>query len=174
MPIADAVGTVTVDVSATNFYDGIQNIITEGGAELHPEFSVIIDPGDGGVFVNAITANNSTVLAVDGINDVLAEVFFDASGDACGDFVIQLGPASALADGDAFPVPFGFESGMMHVRAADCRADLDCGGDVGPLDLAMLLAAWGENPGHPADFNANGAIDPFDLAVLLGAWGECP
>ncbi len=47
MPIADAVGAVTADVSATNFYDGLQNLITEGGSELHPDFSVIIDPGDG-------------------------------------------------------------------------------------------------------------------------------
>ncbi len=172
-PIAGAMGTVTVDVSATNFFE-VQNLITAGGAELHPDFSVIIDPGDGGVFVNAITSDNSTVLAADGINDVLAQVFFDASADACGDFVIQLGPASALADGDAFPVPFGFTPGMISVRAPPCPADLTSDGIVNAGDLALLLGAWGPNPGHPADFNADGTINAADLAFLLGAWGKCP
>ena len=123
---------------------------------------------------HAITADNSTVLAVDGINDVLAEVFFDASADACGDFVIQLGPASALSDAEAFLVPYDFAPAVVRVRAASCPEDLDCGGDVGPFDLALLLGAWGQNPGHPADFDSSGAIGAFDLALLLGVWGECP
>lgn len=54
-----------------------------------------------------------------------------------------------------------------------CPEDLDGDGLVGPSDLAILLFAWGPNPGDPADFDGNGAIDAFDLAVLLGAWGAC-
>lgn len=127
MPADDAVGAVTANIRLTNFFEP-QNLITAGGAELHPDFSVIIDPGDGGVFVNAITADNSTVQAEDMVNDVLAQVFFDASVDACGDFVIQLGPASALADGDAFPVPFGFT----------CWCDVSTNAD-GPIRCELLL-----------------------------------
>lgn len=174
VPPEGAVGSVTANVPTTNFYNGIQNVIAEGGAELHPDFSVILDLGDGGVFVNAITADNSTVIAIDDVNDVLTQVFFDTSADACGDFIMQLGPASALSDGDAFPIPFGFESGMVRVRVADCPADLNCDGTVEAFDLALLLGSWGPNPGDPADLDPDGDVGAFDLALLLGAWGLCP
>ncbi len=55
-----------------------------------------------------------------------------------------------------------------------CPADLDGDGQVGAFDLALLLGAWGPNPGHPADFDGDGAVGAFDLAILLGAWGLCP
>ncbi len=55
----------------------------------------------------------------------------------------------------------------------ECSADLDGDGAVGAADLAMLLGAWGPNPGHPADFNDDGFVGAFDLAQLLGAWGPC-
>ncbi len=55
-----------------------------------------------------------------------------------------------------------------------CRWDLDNDGDVGPADLATLLAAWGPNPGSPADFNGNDDVGPEDLAKLLAQWGPCP
>lgn len=52
-------------------------------------------------------------------------------------------------------------------------ADLSGDGEIGPLDLAMLLAAWGPCPGCPADLNGDGQVGPFDLATLLAAWGPC-
>lgn len=56
----------------------------------------------------------------------------------------------------------------------ECFVDLTGNGVVNASDLALVLGAWGPNPGHPADFNADGLIDHSDLAVLLGAWGPCP
>ena len=56
---------------------------------------------------------------------------------------------------------------------ADCVGDIDTDGDVDAFDLAMLLGAWGPNPGNPADFDGDGDVDAFDLAMLLGAWGPC-
>ncbi len=109
-----AVGTLTADVVATNFFDS-QNLITAGDATRDPLFSVILDGGDGGVFINTITDDNSTVLAVDGVNDVLAEVVLTASFDADGDFTIQMGAASALSDANAFSVPFGAFAGTITV-----------------------------------------------------------
>ncbi len=56
-------------------------------------------------------------------------------------------------------------------------ADFDCDGNVGPLDLAQLLGAWGECPDPadcPADLNADGTVGPTDLAQLLASWGEFP
>ena len=37
-------------------------------------------------------------------------------------------------------------------------------------DLALLLGAWGVNPGDPADINNDGVVDAADLALLLGSW----
>ncbi|MCH8852823.1 MAG: hypothetical protein IID41_09265, partial [Planctomycetes bacterium] len=60
---------------------------------------------------------------------------------------------------------------------AGCPADMNDDGVVGPVDLAMLLAAWGpcaDSADCPADLNADAAVGPLDLAQLLAAWGECP
>ena len=54
-----------------------------------------------------------------------------------------------------------------------CAEDLDGNGDIGPLDLALLLGAWGPCSGCSADINGDGTVGPFDLALLLGAWGPC-
>ena len=54
-----------------------------------------------------------------------------------------------------------------------CVADLDLDHVVGASDLALLLSAWGPNPGHPADLNGDETVDALDLAALLGAWGAC-
>ena len=54
-----------------------------------------------------------------------------------------------------------------------CPADLTGDGEVNAADLALLLGAWGPNPGHPSDFNGDDEVDAADLAQLLGAWGPC-
>lgn len=57
-----------------------------------------------------------------------------------------------------------------------CPADLNSDGEVGPADLAGLLASWGPcaNPDDcPADLNGDDEVGPFDLATLLAAWGPC-
>ncbi len=54
-----------------------------------------------------------------------------------------------------------------------CPSDLDENDEVGASDLAILLSAWGPNPGHPADFNADDTVNASDLAILLGSWGPC-
>lgn len=97
LPETGASGQVTANIDLTNFFD-TRNLITAAGATRDPMFSDILGPGDGGVFITTNTDDGSTVLAVDGVNDVLAQVFFDVSPDAFGDFTILLGPASALSD----------------------------------------------------------------------------
>lgn len=53
-----------------------------------------------------------------------------------------------------------------------CAGDLDADGEVGPIDLGILLGAWGGE--GPADLNGDGDVGPQDLGILLGAWGPCP
>lgn len=114
IPQAGAVGSVTANAPLTNFFD-VQNLITGGGAIRDPLFSTILDTGDGGVFISTNTDDLSTVLAVDGVNDVLVQAFFDVSPDAFGDFLITLGSGTALSDGLGFPVPFSFSTVAVQV-----------------------------------------------------------
>ena len=63
---------------------------------------------------------------------------------------------------------------LETVAPALCPADLSGDGAVGPVDLAMLLAAWGPCDGDcPADINDDGEVGPADLAMLLASWGAC-
>lgn len=54
----------------------------------------------------------------------------------------------------------------------DCRADLDCSGDVGAADLARILVAWGTSD-LAADLDGDGLVRGLDLGILFVAWGGC-
>lgn len=57
---------------------------------------------------------------------------------------------------------------------AACSSDMNGDQTVNAADLAVLLGAWGPNPGNPADLNGDGLVNAADLAQLLGSWGPCP
>ncbi|MCA9289795.1 MAG: CehA/McbA family metallohydrolase [Phycisphaerales bacterium] len=48
--------------------------------------------------------------------------------------------------------------------------DLDGDGVVGPVDLGMLLGAWGDCAACVADANGDGVVDGADLSVVLANW----
>ncbi len=52
-----------------------------------------------------------------------------------------------------------------------CPPDLNDDGEVGGLDLSILLSGWGSTAG---DVNGDGYVDGSDLSVLLSGWGLCP
>lgn len=114
LPTIRSTGSITANIALTNFFP-TRNLFLAAGKTLDATFSVVTDPGDGGVFINAIAADLSTVLPTPGVNDVLAEVFFDISPDAAGDFVVQLGPATALADANSDPISFSFTPATITV-----------------------------------------------------------
>ncbi|MCH8342967.1 MAG: FG-GAP repeat protein [Planctomycetes bacterium] len=72
----------------------------------------------------------------------------------------------------------GFQSGSAYLFDAaapgNCPWDLDAGGSVGILDLLVLLAVWGTDPGGPPDFDGDGSVGILDLLTLLANWGACP
>ena len=48
--------------------------------------------------------------------------------------------------------------------------DLDGDGLVNSVDLGILLAAWGANPGSVADIDLDGFVLGTDLGLLLANW----
>ena len=56
-----------------------------------------------------------------------------------------------------------------------CPSDLNQDGVVGGVDLAQLLAVWGNtvDPGTGADLTGDGQIGGEDLAQILAYWGTC-
>lgn len=143
---AGAVGSVTANVGLTNFFDA-QNLITAcppavcpTGAIRDSFFSVIADNGSGGVTIDTLTADCSTVLAVDDVNDVLAQVFFDVPLDALGDFTIRLGSSSTLIDANAVAVSFAFTPGTIRVLDP---ASIPTVSEWGMIVMSVLLIAAG-------------------------------
>lgn len=63
--------------------------------------------------------------------------------------------------------------GLLNIdgpQGNSCPADLDGDGIVGGLDLAALLAAWGQ--GSNGDVDGDDDTDGGDLTALLAAWGS--
>ena len=52
-----------------------------------------------------------------------------------------------------------------------CPGDLNGDGDVGAVDLGIVLDAWGL--GGSADLDRNGTVEARDVALLLDNWGVC-
>lgn len=176
IPLDEAMGTITVDVDATNFFDSQHIILADpGGAPLDKDFAIIQPWGPTGVFINANTDDGSTVQAITDVNDVYAEVHFGISADAAGIFVLELGPATAMSDGNGQPIPLRYCEGRIAVDIAKpSPSDLNGDGSVGPVDLAILLSVWGtctDPIDCPADSDCDGVVSASDLARLLGDWG---
>ncbi len=118
------------------------------------DFALLRNPGDGHVY-DPWPSNDDQ-------NFHLAPhdfAFVDINNDGCLDIFMGLCT--------------GWRVFIQQNCSEPCPADLDGDSTVGASDLAILLGAWGPNPGHPADFNGDGVIEAFDLAVLLGSWGLC-
>jgi len=145
-----AVGTVTANVGLTNFFDQ-QNFITASGATRDPFFSAIVDNGTGGVSVTTNTNDFSTVLAIDDMNDVLAQVFFDVPQDALGDFTVQLNAQSALLDGNIASVSFVTTPGTIRVLVPP---PIPAVSEWGMIVMSLLLVAAGS-----VVFAKHGSVD---------------
>lgn len=125
VPCPGATGSVTIDASATNFFDA-RNLITAAGQMRDPAFSTISERPFG-AFVSTNVLGDQLVLAVPGVNDALAEVAFRASADATGKFEVRLRTGTALSDGQGFAVPF--ESMILSINVVPT-----------PMSTLLLLA----------------------------------
>lgn len=104
----------------------------------------------------------------------------DTGGDSVADGTVTIHGVDADA---SIPVPPGsfkvdFIDGPPGGGPATITVvpigDLDGDGQVGVVDLLLLLQAWGSCPDPPApcpaDLTGDGAVGVADLLVLLGAW----
>lgn len=104
LPDVGASGTVISNAGLSNFFES-ENLLTWEDGELH-DLSIIFDPGDGGLFVNALTADLLPVELAGPGHDAFAELIFDVSLDAEGFFTIDLGFGSVLSDLNFEPIDF--------------------------------------------------------------------
>jgi len=145
------------DTPDTGNPDGTNPIVDMGAYEFGPPDPCADEDGDGQVTICHIppgNPDNAHTITV-GVNAVPAHL---AHGDHCG------------ACEEHHGLLMG---GSSDVIAGPCPTDLDDSGDIGAVDLALLLGSWGPCAGCPADFNGDGVVGPLDLALLLGAWGPC-
>jgi len=101
-------GNISANVALTNFFPE-RNLIEQDPDDMLAAFpiSFIEAAPDKGVFVNAFSDSFDVVdLAIDGVSDVLAQVFFEVSADALGGFEIDLGPETSLGDENLDSIPF--------------------------------------------------------------------
>ncbi len=79
-----------------------------------------------------------------------------------------------LVDGPDVDSDDEVDLGAYEFNGACSAADLDANGRVGPEDIALLLAAWGDTssctPCDDEDLDEDGAVDAADLAILLASW----
>lgn len=63
-------------------------------------------------------------------------------------------------------------SALTVSAQAQCAADLDQDGVVGPFDLLIFLPSWARND-LECDINGDGTVDGEDAGLLLAHWGKC-
>ncbi len=175
VPSASATGSVAVNVAQTNFFPSRHLILADpGGAPLDPIFSVIQPWSGTGVFINANTADGSTVSAAPNINDMFAEVFFTASADASGVFQLQLGAATAMSDGNGVSVPFIYCGGRIAVGVTiPPVGDITGDGMVNKDDILSVITHWGPcvpNSQCISDLNCDGVVGVNDLLMVIHDW----
>lgn len=88
-----------------------------------------------------------------------------APNNAGNEDIVAMGPGGGWND-------VSMQSLLPAIIEVPCMGDLNGSRAVDAADLAILLGAWGRNPG-PSDLNVDGEVDAADLALLLGGWGAC-
>jgi hypothetical protein len=61
---------------------------------------------------------------------------------------------------------------LVTIVPTNLVGDIDGDGSVGSADMAILLAAWGQQSFtlNPADINGDGTVDSIDLSMLIANW----
>ncbi len=164
---------------------GVETCGTSGIFELNGEptpdfdwYEIVVD-GFGQLVWTARAEFRPQVWIIDGNNGCPGEVLDTGLAFECDDVdaVADVGPGRywlviapwAFTDSAACGARYTASVFLL----GGCTPDLDGDGLINAADLAILLSAWGDNPGAPADLNDDGVVDAADLALLLAEWGEC-
>lgn len=138
---------------------GLSGMVVAAGAPLRSQSALY----QGAVSVVDLSADCDSDRVPDRVE--LAGGAFDCDGNGVPD---SCDIANGSPDDDGNGVPDSCE-------VVPCFGDLNDSGTVNAVDLALLIAAWSDEPGSSsADINSDGAINGADLGILLSAWGACP
>lgn len=164
---------------------------TDDGAEIESE-SGEQDPGDADTCVGDLdgdgevgSADLAIILAMmnspcEGCDE---DIFSDGYVDTI-DVVILLGawgPCNEDTFGTAKKTPersVALASSSIKINAdseeGGCSGDLDGDGEIGPADLAIVMAGMdGECKNCLADVNGDNEVGTLDMVIVLSQWGPC-
>ena len=114
-----------------------------------------------------------------GLDLAAGKVYWLQAGFGAGCFPPKIRRADIDGKGEIETLFEAWDELFLRGLALDLTADEECTGNINgdgqtdAADLALLLGAWGPNPGNPADLNNDGDVNAADLSLLLGAWGLC-
>jgi len=120
---------LSINPDQTSFFDA-QNLFTAGGEARDPLFSVIRGTPGGGAFISTNSESGNELLAEPGVNDVLAELVFDAGSGGLGRYEITFGAGTALSTALGDPVPFTPTALSITAIPAPAAIAVLCGGGL--------------------------------------------
>lgn len=186
-----AFGFLTPIIELTGYVKGVG---TFSGVNFTGTFS----PGFSPAAINLGSAmyTGSLSIEIGGLNpggdhDQLNHVLGDRTATLGGELRIELIDGYVPSSGDSFTImtaasvdgQFATIEAPLNLRVeylpdrvivhAVCAADLNADDVVNVLDLLLMLAAWGSNPGHPADLNGDDLVNVLDVLLMLTEWGAC-
>jgi hypothetical protein len=192
-PVVAPANDACADASAVS--DGVTAFDTDQATTDGPDESATCSGGsplqDVWFRYTATCSGEATVALCGSAFDAAIAVYGSTCPDAPGQFIACAVSSTECFDqqpfvtfdvveGEQYLLRIGSESGatgagdaLITCNEPPCPADLTGDGDVGPADLANLLAAWQTDPGGPPDFDRSGSVGPEDLATLLAQWGPC-
>jgi hypothetical protein len=133
----------------------------------------------GHLYLSTLDVNSGEVISTEafsvvGLEDV-ETLIFPASVDRAtlvGGCSYAEGACDQLTLGSCAAV-----NGQYHGDFSDCPspcpADLISDGNVGVMDILVLLAVWGTHS-RSADLDGDGIVGAGDCLSMLAAWGPCP
>jgi DNA-binding beta-propeller fold protein YncE len=168
---SDMTGSALVSVIAQGNWTVIHDGGVDGGRWLAIEWN------DEGCVDEPVPEGTSIVVearTADTVGGLLAVPYVEVeSGEIRSDLNGRYIQVRATLDG--LPAPFTTPVLCDISIRTGCQSigDLNCDGEIGAIDLGIMLSLWGTTGQSPADIFPDGMVNARDLAILLGGWGPC-
>jgi len=142
---------------------GIRPIVDMGAYEW--QLDILVDCNENGIQDTCDILADPSLDCDENLLVDSCEVLLDPSLDCNANGIHD---ACDIANGTSRDV-----NGNGRADECECLVDLSGDGQVERVDLLLLLAVWGFDPGGPPDFDGDGTVAVPDLLELLAKWGQC-